>query len=69
MKVAFLSVDGTKVADILAQILVAMLRNIVLVSDAIKTRRNTQTFLWYFVGNAELSMVFRMKRRAFYAIS
>jgi len=40
-----LSVDSTKIADILAQILVTMLRNIVLVLDAMTTRRNTQIFL------------------------
>jgi hypothetical protein len=44
MKVMFLSVDSTKIADILARILVAMLINIVLVSDTIKTCRKTQTF-------------------------
>jgi hypothetical protein len=35
MKVALLSVHSTKLADILAQIFVAMLRNIVLVSDSL----------------------------------
>jgi hypothetical protein len=59
MKITFLSVDSIKVVDVLAQILVAMLRNIFLVSDATKTRRNMQTFLRYFVET----------RRPFYDIS
>ena len=69
MEGKFLSVDSTKVANILAQILVAMLRNIVLVSDAMKTCRKTQTFLWYFIENADLSTIFRRKHIPFYDIS